>query len=66
MGKVAGELADVPILTSDNPRSEDPLKIIAEVEEGVKESGNSAYRVVSTAATRSGWPSSWPTSGRPC
>ncbi|HUO87335.1 MAG TPA: UDP-N-acetylmuramoyl-L-alanyl-D-glutamate--2,6-diaminopimelate ligase, partial [Thermoanaerobaculia bacterium] len=46
MGRVAGELADVPILTSDNPRTEDPLKIIAEVETGVKESGNTAYRVV--------------------
>src|SRR5919204_453581 len=31
MGRVAAELADVPILTSDNPRSEDPLAIIAEV-----------------------------------
>lgn len=46
MGKVAGELADLPILTSDNPRTEDPRKIIAEVEAGVRESGNTAYRVV--------------------
>ncbi|HEX6201849.1 MAG TPA: UDP-N-acetylmuramoyl-L-alanyl-D-glutamate--2,6-diaminopimelate ligase [Thermoanaerobaculia bacterium] len=46
MGKVAGELADLPILTSDNPRTEDPRKIIAEVEAGVKESGNHEYRVV--------------------
>jgi UDP-N-acetylmuramoyl-L-alanyl-D-glutamate--2,6-diaminopimelate ligase len=46
MGRVAGEMADVPILTSDNPRGEDPRKIVAEVEAGVKESGNRAYRVV--------------------
>jgi len=46
MGKVAGELADLPILTSDNPRTEDPLEILAMVEEGVEESGNGAYRVV--------------------
>jgi UDP-N-acetylmuramoyl-L-alanyl-D-glutamate--2,6-diaminopimelate ligase len=46
MGRVAGELADLPILTSDNPRGEDPHKIIGEVEAGVKESGNTAYRVV--------------------
>jgi UDP-N-acetylmuramoyl-L-alanyl-D-glutamate--2,6-diaminopimelate ligase len=46
MGKVAGEMADLPILTSDNPRTEDPHKIIAEVEAGVKESGNGEYRVV--------------------
>jgi UDP-N-acetylmuramoyl-L-alanyl-D-glutamate--2,6-diaminopimelate ligase len=30
MGEVASELADVVIVTSDNPRSEDPLAIIAE------------------------------------
>jgi len=46
MGRVAGELADLPILTSDNPRSEDPAKIISEVEEGLKRTGNRAYRVV--------------------
>ncbi len=39
MGRVAGELADLPIVTSDNPRSEDPLAILAAVEEGVRASG---------------------------
>ena len=29
MGRVAGELADLAIATSDNPRSEDPLAILA-------------------------------------
>lgn len=46
MGRAAGELADLPILTSDNPRREDPLAIIATVEEGLRQSGSSAYRVV--------------------
>jgi UDP-N-acetylmuramoyl-L-alanyl-D-glutamate--2,6-diaminopimelate ligase len=46
MGRVAGELADLPILTSDNPRTEDPMAILAAVEEGVRESGRSGYRVV--------------------
>jgi hypothetical protein len=32
MGQVAGELADLPIATSDNPRSEDPLAILSAVE----------------------------------
>jgi len=32
MGEIAGRLADIPVLTSDNPRSEDPMAIIAEVE----------------------------------
>jgi len=35
MGRIASELADVAILTSDNPRSEDPLAIIDEVLAGV-------------------------------
>jgi UDP-N-acetylmuramoyl-L-alanyl-D-glutamate--2,6-diaminopimelate ligase len=35
MGRIASELADVAIVTSDNPRSEDPEAIIAEVLEGV-------------------------------
>lgn len=46
MGRIAGELADLPLVTSDNPRTEDPMQIIAAVEEGLKESGNQEYRVV--------------------
>jgi UDP-N-acetylmuramoyl-L-alanyl-D-glutamate--2,6-diaminopimelate ligase len=46
MGRIAGELADLPIVTTDNPRSEDPLAIVAAVEEGLKASGNRRYRVV--------------------
>src|SRR5919201_24570 len=34
MGRIASELADVAIVTTDNPRSEDPQAIIAEVLEG--------------------------------
>jgi UDP-N-acetylmuramoyl-L-alanyl-D-glutamate--2,6-diaminopimelate ligase len=34
MGEVATRLADVAVLTSDNPRSEDPLAIIEEVRAG--------------------------------
>jgi UDP-N-acetylmuramyl tripeptide synthase len=35
MGKIAAELADVPIVTSDNPRSEDPAAIIDEIVAGI-------------------------------
>jgi UDP-N-acetylmuramoyl-L-alanyl-D-glutamate--2,6-diaminopimelate ligase len=34
MGRIASELADIVIVTSDNPRSEDPDAIIAEILEG--------------------------------
>jgi UDP-N-acetylmuramoyl-L-alanyl-D-glutamate--2,6-diaminopimelate ligase len=34
MGRVAVELADHVIVTSDNPRSEDPVTIIADVLQG--------------------------------
>jgi UDP-N-acetylmuramoyl-L-alanyl-D-glutamate--2,6-diaminopimelate ligase len=39
MGRVAGENSDLVIITSDNPRTEDPLTIIQEIEIGVKETG---------------------------
>ena len=41
MGRAACELADVAIITSDNPRSEDPLAIIAEIEAGARGTGRS-------------------------
>lgn len=35
MGEVANRMADIVVLTSDNPRSEDPLGIIDEVRSGI-------------------------------
>lgn len=46
MGEVAAALADEVILTSDNPRSEDPLAIIAEIESGLKRTGFSGYAII--------------------
>ncbi|HKC62791.1 MAG TPA: UDP-N-acetylmuramoyl-L-alanyl-D-glutamate--2,6-diaminopimelate ligase [Pyrinomonadaceae bacterium] len=37
MGEAAATLSDVVILTSDNPRTEDPLQILADVEKGMRE-----------------------------
>jgi UDP-N-acetylmuramoyl-L-alanyl-D-glutamate--2,6-diaminopimelate ligase len=37
MGRIAAEHADVAVVTSDNPRSEDPDEIIAEILVGMKE-----------------------------
>jgi UDP-N-acetylmuramyl tripeptide synthase len=47
MGKIAGSLADIAIATSDNPRSEDPEAILAEVEKGLAASGATKYLKVS-------------------
>ena len=39
MGQAAGEGSDFVVATSDNPRSEEPLAILAEIEPGLKASG---------------------------
>jgi|CXWL01.1.fsa_nt_gi UDP-N-acetylmuramoyl-L-alanyl-D-glutamate--2,6-diaminopimelate ligase len=46
MGRLAGRLADLAVVTSDNPRDEDPLSIIAAVELGLKAVGCRSYRIV--------------------
>ena len=51
MGEIAGRVANLAILTSDNPRTEDPLKIIAEVEAGLKSAG--LTRIAESAANDS-------------
>lgn len=49
MGRIAGELADFCIVTSDNPRTEDPMGIIAMIEPAVKETGT-PYVVIENRA----------------
>lgn len=36
MGEISGKLADFTVITSDNPRTEDPAQIISQIEEGIK------------------------------
>ncbi|BAF60047.1 UDP-N-acetylmuramyl tripeptide synthase [Pelotomaculum thermopropionicum SI] len=43
MGGIAARYSDFAIITSDNPRTEDPLKIIKEIEEGMKTAGWERY-----------------------
>ncbi len=45
MGRVAARLADWTVLTSDNPRSEDPAAIIAAIEQGFAKEAVRAYEV---------------------
>ena len=45
MGRISGELADFSILTSDNPRTEDPMAILDAIEEGIKPTGGQ-YTVI--------------------
>lgn len=40
MGKVASELADQIVITSDNPRTEDPLVIVDEIAHGISKLSN--------------------------
>ncbi|CDZ78629.1 UDP-N-acetylmuramoyl-L-alanyl-D-glutamate--2, 6-diaminopimelate ligase [Legionella massiliensis] len=40
MGKIASQYADIAIITSDNPRTEDPLAIIDAIEAGISVKNN--------------------------
>jgi len=44
MGKIARELSDLTIITSDNPRTEPPLKIIEQVLEGARSAISHEYK----------------------
>ncbi|RKY38752.1 MAG: UDP-N-acetylmuramoyl-L-alanyl-D-glutamate--2,6-diaminopimelate ligase, partial [Candidatus Omnitrophota bacterium] len=44
MGKVGSELSDLLILTSDNPRTEDPEEILKEVAKGIERRDN--YQII--------------------
>jgi len=39
MGEIAGRLSDLVVVTSDNPRTEEPLTILHEIEAGVQRAG---------------------------
>ncbi|MBQ4265239.1 MAG: UDP-N-acetylmuramoyl-L-alanyl-D-glutamate--2,6-diaminopimelate ligase [Clostridia bacterium] len=45
MGEIAGKLSDYSILTSDNPRFEDPMDILAAIEKGIEPTG-AKYEVI--------------------
>ena len=43
MGAIARDLADVVVVTSDNPRTEDPMAIIADILAGMEEGGGKIH-----------------------
>lgn len=45
MGRIAGEMADYSILTSDNPRFEDPMLILRAIENGIRDT-EADYEVI--------------------
>ncbi|MFQ5454648.1 MAG: UDP-N-acetylmuramoyl-L-alanyl-D-glutamate--2,6-diaminopimelate ligase [Nitrospirota bacterium] len=45
MGKVAGAFSDIVIITSDNPRTEDPGEIIREIEAGIRGNSDNDWRM---------------------
>lgn len=45
MGEIAGRLSDISIVTSDNPRSEDPTQIILEIEEGLRRVNKEYFKI---------------------
>ena len=45
MGEISGKIADYTFITSDNPRTEDPQKIVNQIEEGMKKT-KGKYSVV--------------------
>jgi UDP-N-acetylmuramoyl-L-alanyl-D-glutamate--2,6-diaminopimelate ligase len=54
MGNVAGRLSDYCILTSDNPRTEDPFRILLDAEVGLQQAGKKKgadYDVIEDRAT---------------
>lgn len=54
MGKIAAELADYSVVTSDNPRTEDPNAIIAQIVAGM-DGAEGRYTVIENRVEAIGW-----------
>lgn len=54
MGRIGAELADLCVVTSDNPRTEDPMAIIDAIVSGMQESKN-PYVVIENRVEAIGW-----------
>lgn len=54
MGEIAGRLADLSVVTSDNPRTEDPNEIIRQIVAGMKDAPH-PYEVIENRVQAIGW-----------
>ncbi len=54
IGKIAVEMSDLAIITSDNPRTEEPMAIINDILEGVKGT-KTPYKVIENRREAIGW-----------
>ena len=50
MGRASADLADLALITSDNPRSEDPAAIVEEIVAGIEDRSNVEVEVDRRAA----------------
>lgn len=55
MGEAAGRLADLAVVTSDNPRTEDPLRIIGEIVPGLERAGRRRLSAAEAVAGEAGY-----------
>ncbi|MFC3907858.1 UDP-N-acetylmuramoyl-L-alanyl-D-glutamate--2,6-diaminopimelate ligase [Legionella dresdenensis] len=46
MGKIACDYADIAIITSDNPRTEDPEQILHDIEQGIQAKKTGIYKII--------------------
>lgn len=46
LGEIAGRMSEIVIITTDNPRSEDPVKICEEIKDGVFSSGQDKVLII--------------------
>lgn len=50
MGRISAEYADFTVITSDNPRYEEPLSIISQIESGHKEISSDYITIIDRAS----------------
>ncbi|WP_457574201.1 UDP-N-acetylmuramoyl-L-alanyl-D-glutamate--2,6-diaminopimelate ligase [Desulfolithobacter sp.] len=55
MGRIAARTADIVVVTSDNPRTENPFVILAAIEEGIQEAGLARYPVAELFSRQRGY-----------